>query len=127
MRQERTQSINLGREFLEKAWNNRTARFPPLRKNEDSAPWPKNARSTPWRTLTRTSDSGGFPQAGDHKAQGKARHRREKRSVRVLSAKWFPDQAQEEHPRIKVKGLDDLLVRMANCCHPLPGEPVIGF
>ena len=28
---------------------------------------------------------------------------------------------------IKVKGLDDMLVRFANCCHPLPGENVIGF
>jgi len=28
---------------------------------------------------------------------------------------------------IKVKGLDDMLVRFANCCHPLPGEHVIGF
>ena len=28
---------------------------------------------------------------------------------------------------IKVKGLEDMLVRFANCCHPLPGENVIGF
>jgi GTP pyrophosphokinase len=28
---------------------------------------------------------------------------------------------------IKVKGLDDMLVRFANCCHPLPGEHVAGF
>ena len=28
---------------------------------------------------------------------------------------------------IKVKGLDNMLVRFANCCHPLPGEHVAGF
>jgi guanosine-3',5'-bis(diphosphate) 3'-pyrophosphohydrolase len=28
---------------------------------------------------------------------------------------------------IKVKGVNDMLVRFANCCHPLPGEGVIGF
>ena len=28
---------------------------------------------------------------------------------------------------IKVKGVSDMLVRFANCCHPLPGEQVIGF
>jgi GTP pyrophosphokinase len=28
---------------------------------------------------------------------------------------------------IKVKGLEDMLVRFANCCHPLPGERVAGF
>jgi GTP diphosphokinase / guanosine-3',5'-bis(diphosphate) 3'-diphosphatase len=28
---------------------------------------------------------------------------------------------------IMVKGLDDMLIRFANCCHPLPGEDVLGF
>jgi GTP diphosphokinase / guanosine-3',5'-bis(diphosphate) 3'-diphosphatase len=28
---------------------------------------------------------------------------------------------------IMVKGLDDMLIRFANCCHPLPGENVLGF
>ena len=28
---------------------------------------------------------------------------------------------------IRVKGVDDMLVRFALCCHPLPGEHVIGF
>ncbi|OGQ81772.1 MAG: GTP pyrophosphokinase [Deltaproteobacteria bacterium RIFCSPLOWO2_12_FULL_60_19] len=28
---------------------------------------------------------------------------------------------------VKVKGVGDVLVRFARCCHPLPGEPVTGF
>jgi GTP pyrophosphokinase len=28
---------------------------------------------------------------------------------------------------IMVKGQRDMLIHFANCCHPLPGEPVIGF
>jgi GTP pyrophosphokinase len=28
---------------------------------------------------------------------------------------------------IRVKGVDDVLVRFALCCHPLPGEAIIGF
>jgi GTP pyrophosphokinase len=28
---------------------------------------------------------------------------------------------------IRVKGVDDVLVRFALCCHPLPGEHIIGF
>jgi GTP pyrophosphokinase len=28
---------------------------------------------------------------------------------------------------IKIDGIDDVMVRFANCCNPLPGEPVIGF
>jgi guanosine-3',5'-bis(diphosphate) 3'-pyrophosphohydrolase len=28
---------------------------------------------------------------------------------------------------IKVKGIGDMLVRFANCCHPLPGDNLVGF
>ncbi len=28
---------------------------------------------------------------------------------------------------IRIDGIDDLMVRFANCCNPLPGEPVTGF
>jgi len=28
---------------------------------------------------------------------------------------------------IKVKGVSDMLIRFGKCCHPLPGEPAIGF
>jgi GTP diphosphokinase / guanosine-3',5'-bis(diphosphate) 3'-diphosphatase len=28
---------------------------------------------------------------------------------------------------VKVKGLDDALIRLASCCHPVPGDDIIGF
>ena len=28
---------------------------------------------------------------------------------------------------VRVKGIDDLLIRLAHCCHPVPGDPIIGF
>ena len=28
---------------------------------------------------------------------------------------------------VKVKGIEDLLVRFARCCNPLPGDSVVGF
>ena len=28
---------------------------------------------------------------------------------------------------VLVKGLGDLLVRFAKCCHPIPGDPIVGF
>jgi len=34
---------------------------------------------------------------------------------------------QKRDRGVKVKGLGDVLVRFARCCHPLPGEEVIGF
>jgi GTP pyrophosphokinase len=28
---------------------------------------------------------------------------------------------------VTVKGVDDIFVRLANCCNPVPGEPILGF
>lgn len=28
---------------------------------------------------------------------------------------------------VRVKGVEDILVRLARCCHPLPGEEILGF
>jgi len=28
---------------------------------------------------------------------------------------------------VRVKGVGDLLIRYANCCHPIPGDPIVGF
>lgn len=40
------------------------------------------------------------------------------------------DKAAESNPAkhaIKVKGVEDLLVRFAKCCNPVPGDQVVGF
>jgi GTP pyrophosphokinase len=42
------------------------------------------------------------------------------RSMRRLRRKQAPG-------GIKVKGLDDILVRLAKCCNPLPGDRVVGY
>lgn len=34
---------------------------------------------------------------------------------------------QRREPGVRVKGVDDVLVRFARCCHPLPGEEIAGF
>jgi GTP pyrophosphokinase len=28
---------------------------------------------------------------------------------------------------VRVKGVGDLLVRFARCCHPIPGDPIVGY
>jgi GTP pyrophosphokinase len=43
----------------------------------------------------------------------------------------LPTTAPLQHvPRtggVRVKGVGDLLVRFAKCCHPIPGDPIVGF
>ena len=42
--------------------------------------------------------------------------------------KIFETAKQKEQPSaVKVKGIEDLLVRFARCCTPVPGDPVVGF
>src|SRR5215208_2344902 len=42
----------------------------------------------------------------------------------------LPTVAPIQPPRtggVRVKGVGDLLVRFAKCCHPIPGDPIVGF
>ncbi len=38
-----------------------------------------------------------------------------------------PPQRLERTGGVRVKGVGDLLVRFAKCCHPIPGDPIVGF
>ena len=41
-----------------------------------------------------------------------------------------PSPRRRSRPRtggVRVKGVGDLLVRFAKCCHPIPGDPIVGF
>ncbi len=38
-----------------------------------------------------------------------------------------PPQKTERTGGVRVKGVGDLLVRFAKCCHPIPGDPIVGF
>jgi len=38
-----------------------------------------------------------------------------------------PPEKIERTGGVRVKGVGDLLVRFAKCCHPIPGDPIVGF
>ncbi len=42
-------------------------------------------------------------------------------------AKLFKLAARKSSTAVKIKGLDDILVRFAHCCNPIVGDPIVGF
>jgi len=39
----------------------------------------------------------------------------------------FVDRARGTAHGVRVQGVDNLLIRFAKCCHPVPGDPILGF
>ncbi|HEY2993011.1 MAG TPA: bifunctional (p)ppGpp synthetase/guanosine-3',5'-bis(diphosphate) 3'-pyrophosphohydrolase [Methylomirabilota bacterium] len=38
-----------------------------------------------------------------------------------------PGTARKADQGVRIRGVEDLLVRFAKCCNPLPGDPIVGF
>jgi len=53
-------------------------------------------------------------------------HKEDKGPVQQMFDKAAKERIDSRHT-IKIKGVEDLLVRFARCCNPVPGDTVIGF
>ena len=125
--QERDESITLGRNILEKALEQSQLTLPNIIKNEQITAIAKDF------SLHSTQDllaSVGYGKISAKQVIGRLKPRLgiEEERPSGLMSKMVSRLTRKKSARgIKVKGLDDMLVRFANCCHPLPGEHVIGF
>jgi len=46
----------------------------------------------------------------------------------TMATPMQPPRSRRKSPTgVRVKGIDDLLVRLARCCNPVPGDPLVGF
>ncbi|MBI4636073.1 MAG: bifunctional (p)ppGpp synthetase/guanosine-3',5'-bis(diphosphate) 3'-pyrophosphohydrolase, partial [Candidatus Rokubacteria bacterium] len=119
--EERTQSIALGRELFEREAKKYRVNASALLVSDD---------------LAKVAADLGFATGDDLLASiGYGKH-----SVQQLLNKLAPGAVPEtaERPRpttarpqpeqgVRIRGVDDLLVRFAKCCTPLPGDPIVGF
>jgi GTP pyrophosphokinase len=119
--EERARSIELGREMFEREAKKYRLNATALLSGDE---------------MTRAASDLGYPSPDDVLAAigyGKS-------SVHQLLNRLAPNAALETErarpaapgPRkadqgVRIRGVEDLLVRFAKCCNPLPGDPIVGF
>ncbi|HEY4107270.1 MAG TPA: TGS domain-containing protein, partial [Polyangiaceae bacterium] len=132
--EQRQKSINLGKELLDNEMRAAGMSFSKFQKNEAEVKRVVEANSvqsfdelllTIGYGKVATEDIVDFlrgvkpEEGGDGEAPASLRSGRIEQFVRKVTGR---DQAG-----IKVSGIDDVLVRYAKCCNPLPGDAIIGF
>jgi len=125
--QERDESINLGKTILERLLDQEHINLPNILKSDQVGSIAKDfsfhsvqdllaevgfGKLSPKQVVGRLKPKLGLKEEKAHGLVGKMVHRIKRR---------------KGGKGIQVKGISDMLIRFANCCHPLPGEPVIGF
>ena len=125
--QERGESIDLGRNILEKAFEQSHITLTNITKNEQISSIAKDFSLLSAEDLLAHV---GYGKISANQVIGRLKPIlgiEEDKPSGIVSKMVSRLTRKKSTRSIKVKGLDDMLVRFANCCHPLPGEPVIGF
>jgi len=126
-RQERDQSINLGRELLEKGIEQSHLKLPNIMKSEEVLAVAKDLSFQSAQDLLANI---GYGKISVKHIIGRLKPKlgiEEGKPPSIVSKMVSRIKRRKSTHGIKVRGLDDILVRFGNCCHPLPGEPVAGF
>jgi GTP diphosphokinase / guanosine-3',5'-bis(diphosphate) 3'-diphosphatase len=124
--QERDESIILGKNILEKALEQVNLDQQNLTRSEQLEAVAKDLSLNSLQDLYANigygiiSSNQVIGRLRPHDVEGEKREGLMSKMVARLTRK-------KDTKGIMVKGLDDMLIRFANCCHPLPGEDVLGF
>jgi GTP diphosphokinase / guanosine-3',5'-bis(diphosphate) 3'-diphosphatase len=127
MRQERDLSVNLGKEILERSLEQARIYIPNLSKSEQVGAVAKELSLQSQEDLFANL---GYGRISAKQLIGRLRPKVETQAEAkpgLVSKMVSRIKRKKSTAGIKVKGLDDMLVRFANCCHPLPGEHVVGY
>ncbi|HHO76234.1 MAG TPA: bifunctional (p)ppGpp synthetase/guanosine-3',5'-bis(diphosphate) 3'-pyrophosphohydrolase [Deltaproteobacteria bacterium] len=112
--QENEQSIALGKEILEK-------KLKGLHLNKD-IDYDMLAKDFSFKNTEGFFASIGFGRLSANQVVHKIAPEEQKKIPEVVTRK-----KKQEASSIIVKGVEDLLVRYARCCRPIPGDKVVGF
>ena len=125
--QERGESIALGKTLLERALERDSLKLPNIMKNEQIL---SIAKEFSFHSVEDLIAQIGFGKISPRQVLGRLRPKlgiKDERPPGLVGKMVGRFKRRKGDLGIKVKGVSDMLIRFANCCHPLPGEPVIGF
>jgi guanosine-3',5'-bis(diphosphate) 3'-pyrophosphohydrolase len=125
--QGKEESISLGKDILEKALDQNRLTLPNILKSEQIL---AIAKELSFHSVEELIAQIGFGEISPNQVIGRLRPKlgiKEDKPPTLVSKMVDRLKRRTGARGIKVKGISDMLVRFANCCHPLPGEHVIGF
>ncbi len=125
--QERGESIALGKTLLERALERDRLKLPNIMKNEQIL---SIAKDFSFHSVEDLIAQIGFGKISPRQVLGRLKPKlgiKDERPPGLVGKMVGRFKRRKGDHGIKVKGVSDMLIRFANCCHPLPGEPVIGF
>ncbi len=123
--EERERSVALGREICEREFRKKGLNFNNYLNSPELA---EAAKAFSLRTVEDLLAGIGYHKITAYQVIGKltslpAEEDHHKDEILVEKRKTAP--AKKEG--IKIKGIEDVLIRMAQCCNPVPGEPILGY
>ncbi len=120
--EERSRAISLGREIIEKEFRREELN---LKQHIKDGSLDRIAREF---SLTSSDDllaAIGFGKLSARQVAGKLKPQDEKSPS--FMDRMVSRMRRKRREGIKVRGVDDVLVRFAGCCNPLPGEEIVGY
>ena len=125
--QEKEESINLGKNFLEKALEQVHMSIANITKSDQLS---AIAKELSFHSVEDLVAQIGLGKVSPRQVIGRLRLKlgiKEEKPAGLVSKMVDRIKRRREDHGINVKGVSDMLVRFANCCHPIPGDAVIGF
>lgn len=126
--EEHEKSLSMGEVILERELKNQNLKVKALAKDGTLA---KIAESFSLKSVDDLLSSVGYGKISAKKVVTKILGDTEKaqKDSPTFLQKIFDEAAKRNKERhvVKVKGVEDLLVRFARCCNPVPGDSVVGF
>lgn len=125
--QEKEESIQLGRSVLEKMLEQENIALPSIMKNDVLS---EVAKDVSFHSIEEMLAQIGFGKVSARQVVGRLKTKlgiKEDKAPGLVEKVVSRIRRKRGGTGIKVRGVSDMLVRFANCCHPIPGEKVVGF